>query len=486
MLSIFQKYMEFFPFIIIMCSISFGMFYIIFKRNNLVMFLNSFLGIFLTIYYLLFFKDKLLHKINFFFHFDKFSIFFSLLILIIMLITSIFAYFCLDKKKLYIEEYYILLLLFLLGSISLSFSKQVSLFFISIEIITLSTIGLVYFFNDNKKSIEASLKYMIFSSFSSIFMLFGIGIIYFITGSLKYENLYLIINKFDIYKQTAVFLGISIILFSIFFKMSLFPFHFVFPDIYQVSSPLYLMCFSTVNKLSFFSFLIYFFSSTLILKINFFYNLVQIFSLLSILIGNLLALFQNNVKRLLGYASISQVGYLMISVLSLNKFEFSIQNIFFYFLNYVICNICIFGTFAILKSGYIYREIDNNFFKKNIFSNMFHTYPLLSISLFIVFFSTAGIPPTVGFLNKLYILSYAIHNNFWILMFCIIFSSIFGTYLYFKIIVSFYNEIKDIKMNRHRFFFIENILEIFIFIMSTTLLLYNFLFYNFFNKVLFL
>ncbi|WP_343184150.1 NADH-quinone oxidoreductase subunit N [Buchnera aphidicola (Ceratovacuna keduensis)] len=466
--------MEFFPFIIIICSISFGMFFIIFKRNNLVIFLNSILGILLTIYYLLFFKDKLLYKKNFFFHFDKFSIFFSLLILTVILITSIFAYFYLDKKKIYVEEYYILLLLFLLGSVSLSFSKHVSVFFISIEIITLSTVGLIYFFNNNKNSLEASLKYMIFSSFSSIFMLFGIGIIYFITGNLEYENLYLIINKFDIYKNIVIFLGISIILFSIFFKMSLFPFHFIFPDVYQASSPLYLMCFSTVNKLSFFSFLIYFFSSTLILKINFFYNLVQIFSLLSIFFGNLLALFQNNVKRLLGYASISQVGYLIVAVLSLNRFELSEENAFFYFLNYVICNICLFGSFSILKNGYIYREIDNSFFKKNIFSNIFYTYPLLSISLFIVFFSIAGIPPTIGFLNKFYILSYAIHNNFWILTSSIIFSSIFGTYLYFKIIVSFYNKIKDEKMYRCRFSFFENILEIFIFIMSISLILYNF------------
>ncbi|BGI51361.1 MAG: NADH-quinone oxidoreductase subunit N [Buchnera aphidicola (Ceratovacuna japonica)] len=491
MLYIFKKYMELFPFIIIMFSISFGMFLIIFKRNNLAMLLNSVLGILSTIFYLLFFKDKLLFKNNFFFHFDKFSVFFSLLILFTILITSIFVYFYLDEKKLYIEEYYILLLLFLLGSISLSFSKHISVFFISIEIITLSTVALIYFFNNHKNTVEASLKYMIFSSFSSAFILFGFGIIYFITGKLEYENLYLIINQLEIYKKISIFIGISIILLSVFFKMSLFPFHFIFPDIYQVSTPLYLICFSTVNKLSFFSFLIYLFSSTSILNTNFFYNLVQIFSLLSIFFGNLLALFQKNVNRLLGYTSISQIGCLMITVLSLNRFTFSLENMFFYFLNYVICNICLFGAMTILKKGYIYREIDNKFFKKNIFSNMFYTYPLLSISLFIVFFSLSGMPLTIGFINKIYILSYSIYNNFWILTLSIIISSIFGTYIYFKIIISFYNEISDVKMNRVRFSFIENILEFFIFIFSITLILYNFfLFYRlffekFFNKILF-
>ncbi|WP_343189199.1 NADH-quinone oxidoreductase subunit N [Buchnera aphidicola (Chaitoregma tattakana)] len=469
MLSIIFKYIEFCPFIIMMLSISFGIFFIICKRNSLIMFLNTFFGILLTSYYILFFRVKLVSVTNFFYHFDKFSIFFSLLILFVGLITSIFAYFYLNKNKPYVEEYYILLLLLVLGSVSLNFAKHMLIFFVSMEMITLSTVGLIYFFKDCKKSIEASLKYMIFSNFSSIFILFGFGIIYFFNGSVEYSNLFLLLGKYNIYEQAVVFVGILMVLFGIFFKMSLFPFHFIFPDIYQVSNPLVLISFSTINKLSFFSFLLYFISTTMILKFSFFYNLIQIFAFLSIFFGNFLAIFQKDIKRLLGYASISQVGYLMIVLLNINYFPFSSENMVLYFLNYVLCNVCIFGSMTIINKNYS----GNN--TNNVFYNIFYKHSLLFKSLYLSFLSLSGIPLTIGFLNKLYMFSSAIYSKLWYLLAVTTFSSILGMYVYFKILMSLYNYKKhESDIDVENFSYTQKILEVIIFTISITLVLFNF------------
>lgn len=482
MMPIFFKYLEFFPFVSIMFSIFFGTFFTVFKRSSIFMFLNTLLSILFNIFYFYFFNNKLCNINNFFFHFDKLSIFFSLLILFSGLVIVLFSYFCLCEKNIYISEYYLLLLLLMLGSLSLNFAKHIFIFFISVEIITLSTVGLIYFFNKSKTAIEASLKYMIFSSFVSLFILFGIGLIYFINGNLEYIHLFSNLQKYDFYEKISIFLGITMLLMGIFFKISLFPFHFIFPDVYQVSDPIYLMCFSIINKISFLSFLTYFFLCSSILQIKFFYILIYIMSVLSIFFGNFLAIFQKNLKRLLGYLSISQSGYSIIVILSLlNKFTYFLENIFLYFINYVICNICFFGSMAIIKRCNFYIK------KNNIFSNIYNSYFLLSLSMFIVLFSLSGVPPTIGFINKLYIFSYSICNHFWIMSLVILISNILGMYIYFKILISICNDNKiNNNLCKYDFYYIKDILGIIIFVMSICLIFFNFsFFYNFFFKILF-
>ncbi|WP_343188326.1 NADH-quinone oxidoreductase subunit N [Buchnera aphidicola (Ceratoglyphina bambusae)] len=479
MLETILKWIEFIPFFIIMCSISIGIFFVVFEISNLVMFINTFLGILFTIIYLFVFKDSLMFKKNFFFHFDIYSIFFAILILLTSLITSFFVHFYYKKNKMYKKEYYIILLALSLGSLSLNFSKHMSVFFVSMEIITLSTVGLIYFFNNNKKAIEASLKYILFSSFSSIFVLFGIGLIYFISGSLEYSNLYNFVDNSDIYKKIFLFFGLWMILSGIFFKMSIFPFHFIFPDVYKISNPVFLICFSVLNKISFFSFLLYVFTNTFLSKETFFLNLIEIFSFFSMCFGNLLANLQNNIKRLLGYASISQVGYLMLILLVFDKFVFFKENIFFYFLNYIICNICIFSAMTIVKKYYIKNNMYNNIYKENIFFNLYNSFPLLSIALSIVFFSLSGIPFTIGFISKLYLIYSIIENKLWFLMIGLIFSSIIGVYLYFKIIIDFYNKKYDLFfIKKYDISMSSKILEKIIFFISSLLIIINILFLN--------
>lgn len=370
---------------------------------------------------------------------DNYSVIYTILIIFSALSSCIFSFPVLERYKTNKEEFYILILISTLGGIILLSSVHIIPFIIGIEMISLPLIGLMGYYFNSQYSLEATIKYSILSSVAFSFIIFGMVLIYSFFGDLSF----LVFQKMFMYKVYLLpILSFSMIIIGILFKLSIFPFHLWTPDVYQGSSFPVIFILSTISKISIFCSFFKIINS--ILNINeSILIILSITAFLSIFLGNTMAITQKNIKRLLGYSSISHFGYLLIIFINTkgNNY-FSLDTMGFYIINYLLSNIVVLGILNI-----IYHYINND--NKNIFNinypdikffyqGLFWYHPFFAIGLTVSLLSLAGIPPTLGFFSKIYILLMALKEKSFIFIFIIILSSIISMYFYLKIIISLY------------------------------------------------
>ena len=424
------------PFMIIAGAPILLMLVIAFRRNYRFIYgfsLLAFIIAFLSIFFLI---PVIPHTIAPLFVFDGFS----LLFFGIIIITSLFITILSNRYLLYQEsdkeEYFIILFVAALGSLVLSAASNFVTLFLGLETLSISLYVLIAYRRSQSNSIEAGVKYLILASVSSAFLLFGMGLIYADTGSLEFSGIAKIVESSD---QFAPLLlgGFSMMIVGIGFKLALVPFHMWTPDVYQ-GAPVPVTTFiATVSKGAVMAVLLRFFYAIQGFRNHNFILMITVIAILSMLIGNLLAIRQQNIKRILAYSSIANMGYLLVTLLMGNKE--GLHAAVFYVVSYMITTLGAFGVITLLSSRDMFAD------RLEDYKGLFWKRPYVAFVFTLALLSLAGIPITTGFMAKFYIVFEGINSGLWILVISLIINSVIGLYYYLRVITTLFSPPNDIS-----------------------------------------
>lgn len=362
---------------------------------------------------------------------DSYGLLGMRLILSATLTVVLFAFSYLKTKQEEAEEFYILLMISCLGALCMVVSNHFISFFLGLEILSVPLYALIAYFHQRSNGLEAAIKYIVLAGISAAFLLFGMALIYAQLGSMR----------FDIMAENWApsgegrmisLLGVSFMMVGVFFKLSAVPFHMWAPDVYQGAPTPITAYLATVSK-----------GAMIILFLRFFMQLhgnivlewqwlLSLIAILSMFVGNWLALLQKDVKRLLAYSSIAHVGYMLVALLTGN--ELGGSAVIFYLVSYFCATLLAFGALMLLESG------ENESVTIEDMHGLFYVRPALSGCLILAFLSLVGIPLTAGFMGKYWILLAGVSQGKWALLICLIISSAIGLYAYLRVIISLFQE----------------------------------------------
>ncbi len=351
------------------------------------------------------------------------------LILLTTFVVAIFSYISLkdfypEKRK---EEFYPLLMLAALGSSMLVFSTHFITFFVSLEILSISLYTLIAYYREREKAIEAGLKYLILAALAASFLLMGMALVYASSGTMSFHSLSTI-TDLNGTSQIMLIAGIALMIVGIGFELASVPFHMWTPDIYEgASSPISAFV-ATVAKGSIVALLLRFFIMADLYRFESIVWVFTIMSVLSMLIGNLLALLQNNVKRMLAYSSIAHFGYLLVAIIAGKEMGASAAT--FYLTIYVISILTAFGLITLISKS------DEEAMDLQDYRGLFWRRPYLAVAFTVSLLSLAGIPLTAGFTGKFYVLAAGVGEAKWLLVLSLVVGSVIGLYYYLRVIVA--------------------------------------------------
>lgn len=369
---------------------------------------------------------------------DPFSLFFKQIVLISSIIVVVFSFFSkeLQESKHNLGEYYVFIIGMSFGMFLLSGATNLVMIYLAIETMSISSYILTGYTKEVQRSSEASLKYVIFGAVSSGLMIYGISIMYGLTGTLNLFGISEILNRGNVSAIPLLVSGL-LILAGLGYKISAVPFHFWTPDVYE-GAPVTVTAFlSVASKAAGFAVLIRFIKIAFVdlsipaqtgawglLKDLDWGIIIAILSVLTMTIGNLVALWQTNLKRLLAYSSIAHAGYILMGLVVFN--DSGLTAILVYFVVYLIMN---FGAFLVImlianKTGS--EEIDD-------YNGLAYRSPLIAVCFAIFLVSLAGLPPAAGFIGKLYLFAALIQTKFIWLAIVGILNSVVGLYYYAKV-----------------------------------------------------
>ncbi len=368
---------------------------------------------------------------------DKFSLFFVGIIIISALLVTLVSYDYIKRIEGVREEYYIVLFTSTLGAVLLTVANHFILFWLGIETLSISLYILIAFQRSKSNSIEAGIKYLILASVSSAFLLFGMALIYTAFGTMQFSAMLAALgtgNKLS----PLVLSGFGMMMVGIGFKLALVPFHMWTPDVYQGAPAPVSAYIATVSKGAVMAVLIRFFFTMKGFDNQYLFVAISGIAILSMFVGNILAIGQKSLKRLLGYSSIANMGYLIIILLTgSNK---GIQASVFYVIAYFITTIGAFGVISLLST--MEYEAD----KMEDFKGLFWKRPGIAIVFTLALLSLAGIPLTAGFIAKFYIILEGMKAGLMILVISLIINSVIGLYYYLRIITTLFSTAGETKL----------------------------------------
>lgn len=370
------------------------------------------------------------HALGELFLVDSFGLYYQVLILLATIVITIFSYisirnFFTEKRR---EEYYLLLLLATLGVVSMVICTHFISFFVSLELLSVSLYTLISYYRERTKSIEAGLKYLMLAAMSSSFLLFGMALMYAVSGTMYFHGFATITEVLSISSTTILIAGIGMMAVGIGFKLAVVPFHMWTPDVYEGASSPVSAFIATVSKGAMVAVLLRFFMMADLYRFENILLVFTVISILSMLIGNLLALLQNNIKRMLAYSSIAHFGYLLMAVI-VGK-EIGQEAATFYISAYMITILGAFGLITIIS------QTDMEASDGNQYQSLFWRKPFYALIFTILLLSLAGIPLTAGFMGKFFLLKAGVGNANWLLAFTLVLSSVIGLYYYLGFIVT--------------------------------------------------
>ena len=397
---------------------------------------------------------------------DEFSNFFKILILISTLfILNSSKNFIIDNK-LNKFEYPIIILISILGMFFMVSSNDLILFYLGLELQSLSLYILAAIDRDNIRSSESGIKYFVLSALSSGLLLYGCSLLYGFTGSTNFETISNELNK----QNTGAIFAMVFILVGLAFKVSAVPFHMWTPDVYEGSPTSITSYFAAVPKVAGLAVLIKFMFipfSNILLEWQ---TIIIFISISSMILGAVAAIGQKNLKRLLAYSSISHIGYALAGIATgaVTGYKSSIV----YITIYVVMNIGAFSCLYLMKKDGQYKENISDL------SGISRKHPLLALSFLIILFSLAGIPPLGGFFAKFYIFSSVLEQKMYFLAVIGLLTTVISAVYYLKIIKTIYFE--DNKLS---FDLVHNKTISGTILISCTLLVTFFLYPSFLNEI---
>lgn len=359
------------------------------------------------------------------FVFDSFSIFLKFLLVFVSFIVFLYSKRYLYYIDLFKSEYFVLCLLSILGMMILVSSGDFITFYLGLELLALPIYSLIIM-NKGYVSSEAAMKFFIMGSIASGLFLFGVSIIYGLTGLIELKGINYLITEGDIFSQMGILYGLVFIFSGLVFKFGAVPFHMWVPDVYEGSPIPVTLFIGTAPKIAAFGMAYRLLSDTFSYITNEIEFLCIVSGIFSLFIGNIFALTQTNIKRLLGYSAIAHVGFIFFAFVGSNSNNFSIS--LFYVFVYVFSSVGAFGVIIALSSKIKEAQFISDF------SGLGICYPIIGISMAIFLFSLAGIPPTAGFYAKFFVLKNLVVYGYIELAIFILLLSVIGAYYYLKII----------------------------------------------------
>ena len=357
---------------------------------------------------------------------DSFSNFFKILILIASLFVLNTSKIFIIDNKIAKFEYPIIILLSILGMFFMVSSNDIILFYLGLELQTLSLYILASIDRDNLRSSESGIKYFVLSALSSGLLLYGCSLLYGFTGSTNFD---LIADQL-IKDNTGAVFAMVFVLVGLAFKVSAVPFHMWTPDVYEGAPTSITSYFAVVPKVAGLAVLIKFMFIPFSNILSEWQLIIIFISIASMILGAVAAIVQKNIKRLLAYSSIGHVGYALAGVATgvISGYESSI----IYISIYVVMNIGAFSCLYLLKKDGEYRENISDL------SGLSKKQPLLAISFLIILFSLAGIPPLAGFFAKFYVFTAVIEQKMYALAIIGLLTTVISAFYYLRIIKIIY------------------------------------------------
>ena len=390
---------------------------------------------------------------------DYMSSFMKIITLLCAFLVLIISSSYLKIFKIFKIEYPILILSSVLGMMVMISSNDLMVFYMGLELQSLALYVLATFNRDQLKSSEAGLKYFVLSALSSGLLLYGCSLIYGFSGSTNFDT---IANQLNSNEYVLTF-GIVFILVGLAFKISAVPFHMWAPDVYEGSPTSVTLFFTMVPKIAALTVFIRFLYVPFLNLIDQWQMIIIFLSIASMLFGAIAAIGQTNIKRLIAYSSIGHIGYTLAG-LATGSNE-GIQSSIIYISIYIIMNLALFSCLLMLKrNNQYYEEIWD-------LSGLSKNHPLLSLSLLIILFSLAGIPPLAGFFAKFYIFKAVLEQSMYFLAIVGLLSTVVAAFYYLRIIKIIYFDAEKEKYDQDHNMWLK-----FSLIFSTILILFYFIF----------
>jgi len=333
-----------------------------------------------------------------------------------------------------VEEYYLLLLLATFGGLVLTTAAHFVSFFLGFELLGLSLCSLIGYLRTRRHPLEAAVKYLLLSITASALLLFGLALLYFESGAMTFQGVGAILKQ--AHSVSALWLGgLVLVLIGIALKLGLAPFHMWVPDVYQGAPTPITTYIATVSKAALVALLLRFATEVGVLELPAVAHLFSLLAVVSMVTGNVLALLQENVKRLLAYSSIAHFGYVLVALLAGGPP--AAEAVTFYVIVYCAMSLGAFGVVTVYSS----EAGDKN--RVEDYQGLFWTRPWLAAMLALSLLSLAGIPVTAGFIGKFYAIAAGVDAGLWWLVLALIANSVVSLYYYLRLIVTLFSEVPE-------------------------------------------
>jgi NADH-quinone oxidoreductase subunit N len=371
---------------------------------------------------------------------DHYSLFYFGLLIATDIAIAILLYDYLRKREVHREELYILLLIATVGAMVLVASSHFVSFFLGLEMLSISLYAMIAYLH-MPRPLEAGIKYLVLAAASAAFLLFGMALVYADLGTMEFADMAQLMPAAS--SDTLLVAGLALIITGVGFKLAVVPFQLWTPDVYEGAPAPVTAFIATVSKGAIFALLLrYFYRSAGITD----RHIVVVFSIIAItsmIIGNLLALLQNNVKRILAYSSIAHMGYLLVAFLASGTL--AVEAVTFYLVAYFVTTLGLFGVISVLSGN------DSEPEQMEDYRGLFWRRPALAGVFTIMLLSLAGIPVTAGFIGKFYIVAAGAFTMHWALVIILVVSSVIGLFYYLRLmsVVYIMNETDPIATPLH-------------------------------------
>ncbi len=401
------------------------------KRSHITALLLTCLGFAAAFVSMFYSAEELPRQVTSLLIIDQYAIFFMGLILFAAFAVAIFGY---NYLNLYLEnreEFYIVLLLASLGSSVLVASSNFMSFFLGLEILTVSLYVMIGYMRKNQFSLEAGIKYLILAAASSAFLLFGMALLYAETGTMNFNGIANAIGGLVQVKGIYILAGTGMFLVGIGFKLAVAPFHMWTPDVYEGAPAPVTAFVATVSKGAMAALLLRYFIAIEGFEYKTIMLALSIIAIASMFIGNILALLQKNIKRILAYSSIAHLGYLLVAFIAGGGLAAEAVSI--YLVVYFVTTLGAFGIISLLA------DKEGEKFMLENYRGLFWRRPWISLAFSGMLLSLAGVPLTAGFIGKFFVLLAGVGTALWTLVIILVINSAIGLYYYIRIIATMFS-----------------------------------------------
>ncbi len=360
---------------------------------------------------------------------DSYTVFFNIIFILVAIVTVLISFSYVDLTGVDGGKYYPLILFATLGMMLFISSRDLLLMFLAIELLSISSYVLVASQLTRWKSNEAAIKYMLTGAFASAFLLFGIALVFGATGTMDFVKIGQLLSAEGpelLYLQV----GIAMMMVGLGFKVAMVPFHMWAPDVYEGAPTPISGFLSAGSKVAVFALLLRLFAGPFSVPHVDWVSALWWFSVLSMVVGNVSALLQTNVKRMLAYSSIAHVGYMLIAVVVLDTM--AMEAALLYMAVYAATGLAAFGCVAYLSKGPEERLDIRDY------TGLAYNYPIQSAVLSVCLLSLAGIPLTAGFIGKFYLFGAAVNSGFIGLAVIGVLNSAISLYYYLGLLLRMY------------------------------------------------